>query len=185
MSLKMTKRPNCVPSRSGTLKGTMWLLLLGCNPAKWSYSKEWTRSRMDRGLTSKPQVKPPIRPAAAAAAVVVDVAAAAGAAKGTGNEYFAAIHSPACSNVVTDCRCPSGRRCCIQTVAGVGIAASGLSDHSGCDVLSRSEPGCDVVFGYRSTRTSVRTSPRFETDDVLELVRVLCHHASVFTGSEH
>src|SRR4030095_3140838 len=90
MSLKKIRRPNCAQSQSRPRKETMWLLHQEEKPAKWLFSKGWTRFRMERGLTSKPRTRPPTAPAAGAAAVVVDVAGAAGAVvKGTANEYFA------------------------------------------------------------------------------------------------
>src|SRR5262245_2064569 len=140
---------------------------------------------MERGLMFKLQARAPTRPVIVAAAVAVDVAEGAAAAKGTGNEYFAAIHSPAGSDFVADGRCPSGRRCRVSAITGLGTAASRLSDHSGRDVLSGSESGSDVVVSHGSPGAAVRTSTRLETDDILELVWMFCHHTSVFTGSEH
>src|SRR5262249_35041256 len=138
---------------------------------------------MERRLTSKPQARVLMPPADAAD--VVDVAGIAGAVKRKGNEYFSAVHSPACSDVVADGRGPSGRRSRLSAIAGVGTAASRLSDHPGCDVLSGSEPGSDVVLRHGSPRTAVRTSAGLETDDILELVRLLRDHSSVFTRLEH
>src|SRR5215475_1816063 len=109
----------------------MWPSHQGLKPAKWLYSKEWTRFRMERRLTSKLQARvlmPPAAPAGAAADVV-DVAGIAGAVKRKGNEYFSAVYSAACSDVVVDGRCPSGRRSRLSAIAGVGTAASRLSDH--------------------------------------------------------
>ena len=43
-----------------------------------------------------------------------------------------------------------------HATAGFGAAGSGLSDHSGGDVLSRSQPGCDGLGGHRAAGAAVR-----------------------------
>src|SRR5262245_51398711 len=119
-------------------------------------------------------------PAAAAEAEVVGAVAS-----GTANEYFAAIHSPARRNVVAHGGRTSGGRRRLQTITGLGIAPGRLSDHTGCHFLSRRQPGRHVVISYGTARAAIRTSTGFETDDIFELVWLLCHHTSVFTGPEH
>src|SRR5215831_4710750 len=88
----------------------------------------------------------------AAVAVAVN---AADAVKGTvkANEYFAAVHSQAGSDIAADAGRAPCRRGCVPAIAGFGTSSSRLPDDSGGDVLSRRKPGCHVVIGNGSART--------------------------------
>ena len=78
-----------------------------------------------------------------------------------------------------DGRIAAGRRGGLPAAAGVGVAASGLSDHPGRDVLPGRQPGRHGLLGDRSSRAPVRADARLESDDVEQLRRQLGHHAAV------
>ena len=82
-------------------------------------------------------------------------------------------------------RSAAGRRSRIQTAARFGAAASGLSDHSGGHVLSRSQPGGDGLVGHRAARAPVRPGARPEPDDVDQFFRRVDHHAPVRARFEY
>ena len=73
----------------------------------------------------------------------------------------------------------------LQAVAGLGAAASRLSDDPGADVLSRRQPGRDGVVGDRAAGTAVRTGAGPEPDDLDQLRRELGHHAAIHARAEH
>src|SRR5271154_3347893 len=87
------------------------------------------------------------------------------------NESIKAIYSSASGHLAFDGGHFACGFCRVCAAAGVGAAAGGLSDDSGADLLSGSEPGGDGVFGDGSAGAAVWADTRIEPDDVDELGR--------------
>src|SRR5438093_3929407 len=151
--------------------------------ARWSSLKAWTKFRTEPALTFRRRHKPiasfPGTPEQAAAHAEAD------AARGTAYEYLAAVHPSPCGNIAADGGSSARRSGCVSTTAGVGIAAGGLPDDTGRDVLSWRQPGSNVVLRNRSAGAPVRTSAWLEANDLDKLVRLFGHHASILTRSQH
>ena len=82
-----------------------------------------------------------------------------------------ALHPAAGRDVAADGRTPARRRRRLSAAAGLGAAASGLSDDPGRDVLSGRQPGRDGLLGHGAARAAVRTGAGPEADDVDQLRR--------------
>src|SRR5262249_33061883 len=67
----------------------------------------------------------------------------------------------------------------LSAVASVGASASGLSDHPGADVLSRSGPARDRVFRDGAAGTPVWAGAGPQTDDLYQHVWRLAHHSAI------
>src|SRR6266436_6255192 len=101
------------------------------------------------------------------------------------DESVAAVYSAARCNHTADGGRDSGGTGSLSPVARFRAASGGLPNHSGADVLSRCQPGCDVLFGHRAARTQLRANPRLAADDFDELVWKLRHHSAIQSGLEH
>src|SRR5690554_5133357 len=83
-------------------------------------------------------------------------AAGARAEVGATNESFAAIYFAADRDVAADDSDIAGGPGDVQAIAGVGVAAGGLSDDPDIDVLSGCEPGSDGVGGDGAIGAAIR-----------------------------
>ena len=101
------------------------------------------------------------------------------------NEHFANIHSPSDCDLSFHGRHPARRRCRLPPAAGFSAASSRLSNDSGCDLLSRSEPRSDGIVHHCTAGTTIRTGAGLESDDLFEFQRRFGHYAPVCAGSEH
>src|SRR5438067_5997217 len=93
-----------------------------------------------------------------------------------------AVYSSASGHLASDGGHFACGFCCLCAAAGVGAAASGLSDDSGADVLSGSEPGGDGFIGNGTAGTAVWTDSGTKSDDVDELGRRQRDYAAVLAG---
>src|SRR5882757_9326383 len=82
------------------------------------------------------------------------------------DESLAAVYSAARCNHAADGGRDSGGPGGLPPVARFRVAAGGLPDHSGPDVLSWRQSGRDGVFGYRASRTKFRANPWPAADDL-------------------
>src|SRR6202000_3316898 len=90
-----------------------------------------------------------------------------------------AIYSSARGHLAHDGGHFSWWLCGVCVAAGVGVAAGGLSDDPGADVLSGRKPAGDGVLGDGSAGTAVRANTGAKPDDVDELGRRQCDYAAV------
>src|SRR5207248_610564 len=93
-----------------------------------------------------------------------------------------AVYSSASGHLASDGGHFACGFCCLCAAAGVGAAASGLSDDSGADVLSGSEPGGDGFIGNGTAGTAVWTDSGTESDDIDEFGRRQRDYAAVLAG---
>src|ERR1700756_302170 len=101
------------------------------------------------------------------------------------DESLAAVYSAARCNHAPDGRRDSGGTGGLPPVASFRASAGGLPHHSGADVLSRRQPGCDGLLGYRAARTQLRANPRLVADDLDEFLWKLSHHPAIQSGFEY
>src|SRR5262249_34496889 len=116
------------------------------NQGRWSCLKAWIRFRMERESMCKRLDKTAtVTPEIAAAAGEVDEAAVADgdAARETAHEHFQTLHSSPRRDFPADGRGLAGRRRGISTTARLRTTRSRLSNHSGCDLLSRRQSRSD------------------------------------------
>src|SRR6267154_3620294 len=101
------------------------------------------------------------------------------------NESIEAVYFAAGRHHIADGGNFAGGLRRVPAIACFGVAASRLSDHTGTNVLSRRQPGCDGLVGYGAAGASVWPSAGSESNDLDELVRQLDYHAAVRSRSEH
>src|SRR5271170_4642793 len=98
------------------------------------------------------------------------------------DESIEAIYSSASGHLAPDGGHFACGICCVCAAARVGVAAGGLSDDSGADVLSGSEPGGDGFVGNGSAGTAVWADTGTEPDDIDEFGRREHDYAAVLAG---
>ena len=95
------------------------------------------------------------------------------------------VHPAAGRDVPADGGHPARGRRGLSPAAGLGVAAGGLPDDPGADVLSRRQPGRDGVVHHGAARAAVRPGARLEADDLDQFRRQLGHHAAIRAGAQH
>src|SRR5208282_1263943 len=100
-------------------------------------------------------------------------------------EPIASVYPAAGSHIFADGRNPPGWSGWLYATAGLRIAGSRLSDHSGAHVLSRSKPDGDGDDGDGAPGASVRSTAGFEPDDLHQFRRMFRHCAAVQPHSEY
>src|SRR5208282_5651841 len=100
-------------------------------------------------------------------------------------EPIASVYPAAGSHIFADGRNPPGWSGWLYATAGLRIAGSRLSDHSGAHVLSRSKPDGDGDHGNRAPRTPIRRTTGFEPDDLHQLWRHFRYRPPVQPYSEY
>src|SRR6516164_2992636 len=101
------------------------------------------------------------------------------------DESVTAVRPAAGGHHIIDGGSDAGRLCSLPAVAGVGLAAGGLSDDSGDHFLSRRQPGSDGLLGDRAARAKLRADSRLAADDLDEFFWVLGYHFAVRAGSQY
>src|ERR1019366_9926653 len=94
-------------------------------------------------------------------------------------ESISSVYLAASCDLFADGCNPLGRSCWLYTTAGLRVAGSRLSDHSGAHVLSRSKPERDGDDGDGATGASIRRTAGLEPDDLHQFRRYFRHRAAV------
>src|SRR5271170_7814854 len=98
------------------------------------------------------------------------------------DESIEAIYSSASGHLAPDGGHFACGICCVCAAARVGVAAGGLSDDSGADVLSGGEPGGDGFVGNGSAGAAVWADTGTEPDDIDEFGRREHDYAAAVAG---
>ncbi len=94
-------------------------------------------------------------------------------------ESISSVYLAAGSHLFADGCNPAGRHRRLYPTAGLRVAGSRLSDHSGAHVLSRRKPDRDGDDGDGAAGASIRRTAGFEPDDLHQLRRHFRHRAAV------
>src|ERR1700690_429696 len=101
------------------------------------------------------------------------------------NESVTAIYSSARRHFADDDRRAADRDCGVPAASGFGLAGSGLSHHSGDDVLSGGGPDGDGVVGHGAAGAAIRPGAGAEPDDLQQFAGQLNHHTAIQSRPEH
>src|SRR5579862_4088233 len=101
------------------------------------------------------------------------------------SESVANLYSAAGGDVPHDGRHRTGRHGRLFSIAGVRLAAGGLSDYPGPDVLSGRESRGGHFGGDGAAGEAVWPGARPEPDDLHQFLRQLADHSAVLARSQH
>ncbi len=145
------------------------------------------------GARTPPAATPPggarasvsARPVTAPAPVSAGGAMGAAAGRTHRNERLLPLHPPADRHLAARRRGDAGRRARLLVAAGLGVAASRLSDHPGHHPASRRQSGHHCLAGDGAARAPVRPDPGLAGHDLVELVRGQPGHAAIRSQPRH